>query len=139
MSRANSDEHYIIDLCDKILERKASRGHRFRFLLGYPSLKTGKQSKLPVDGYYDELKLVIEYREWQHEEHRKVDKRITAADIPRYQQRSDYDQLRRDILPQYNIRLIEIDYIAFNVKNKKLVRDKEHDEKILRTKLIDFL
>ena len=48
-SRADSDEYYVIDLCDEVLGRKASRQHRFDFLTG----DTGK--RLPVDAYYEEL------------------------------------------------------------------------------------
>ena len=33
-SRENSDEHYIINLCDDVLGEKASRQHSFDFLRG---------------------------------------------------------------------------------------------------------
>ena len=56
--RGSSDEFYIIDLCDKILHQKASRQHKFDFLVG----DTGH--RLPVDAYYEELKLVVEYQEY---------------------------------------------------------------------------
>ena len=56
------DEDYVIDLCDEVLGLKASRQHRFDFLTG----DTG--CKLPVDAYYEEKKLVVEYHEKQHTE-----------------------------------------------------------------------
>jgi hypothetical protein len=62
-----SDATYVIGLCDRVLNLKAKREHRFDFLLGDPG-KHGRSAHLPVDGYYDELKLVVEYREKQHTE-----------------------------------------------------------------------
>ncbi len=61
------DEHYIINLCDQFLGATALRQHKFDFLRGDPG-KLGKCRRLPVDAYYPELKLVIEYRERQHTE-----------------------------------------------------------------------
>lgn len=48
------DEAYIIDICDRVLDRTASRQHRFTFLLG----DTG--TPLPVDAYYEDPALVVE-------------------------------------------------------------------------------
>jgi len=56
----DKDETYVLNLCDEVLKTKGFRQHRFPFLLG----DTG--TKLPVDMYYPDLKLVIEYREYQH-------------------------------------------------------------------------
>ena len=65
--RAKSDEYYVIGLCDEVLARKASRQHRFPFLVG--DARKGRQPvKLPVDAYYEDLKLVVEYYERQHTE-----------------------------------------------------------------------
>ena len=61
------DETYIVDICDHILGLKASRGHRFDFLRGDPG-KDGIRLPLPVDAYYVELDLVVEYHEHQHYE-----------------------------------------------------------------------
>ena len=138
MSRANADEHYIIDLCDYILKKKGLRQHTFPFLIGDPTPER-KGAKLRVDVYYDELKLVIEYRERQHTESVSFWNKLKPQGYTRDEQRKIYDQRRRDVLPQYNIRLIELDYTDFKIKSKKLVRDKERDEEVLRTKLIDFL
>ena len=132
------DEHYIVDLLDYILKKKGSRQHTFTFLIGDPTPER-KGKKLCVDVYYDELKLVIEYHEKQHTESIPFWNKLTPQGYTRDEQREIYDQRRREVLPQNNIRLIELDYTDFKEKNKKLVRDKEYDEKILRTKLIDFL
>jgi len=126
--RTQSDEHYVIDLCDEVLKQKALRQHRFDFLRG------DSGTKLPVDAYYPELKLVIEYREKQHTEAVAFfDKKQTISGMPRGEQRKHYDELRRVILPQQGIRLIEIEYNELaHSKSKKLVRDREGDIKMIK-------
>lgn len=62
--RKESDEWYVVNLCDEALRKKAERGHRFPFLLGDPGSRG--PAKLPVDAFYPDLNLVIEYRERQH-------------------------------------------------------------------------
>jgi len=91
-SRQNSDEAYVLDLCDEILGQKASRQHKFDFLKG----DSGR--KLPVDGYYEELNLAIEYRERQHSEpvsHFDKPHKMTVSGVHRGEQRKIYDQRRR--------------------------------------------
>src|SRR5690606_3138685 len=63
--RKDSDEHYVIDLCDEILGLKGTRQKRFPFLLGDEG-KNGRRMPLPVDVYYESLNLVIEFNECQH-------------------------------------------------------------------------
>jgi len=93
-----SDESYIIDLCDRVLNLKAKRQHRFDFLRGDPG-KNRRCAKLPVDAYYEELKLVVEYRERQHTESVPLfDKRLTCSGCAREEQRRRYDQ-RRQVQP----------------------------------------
>jgi len=58
--RRTSDEHYVIDLCDEIIGQTAMRQHRFDFLRGDSGVP------LPVDAYYPNINLVIEYHESQH-------------------------------------------------------------------------
>lgn len=81
-SRSNSDESYVIDLCDEILKQMAFRQHRFDFLRG------DSGAKLPVDAYYPSLNLVIEFKERQHTEEVKLfDKRQTVSGVGRGEQR----------------------------------------------------
>ncbi len=129
--RSQSDESYVIDLCDEVLKQKAIRQHRFDFLVG----DTG--TKLPVDAYYQKLNLVIEFREKQHTEEVKFfDKRQTVSGMSRGEQRKHYDKLRRDILPKHGIKLIEFDYSEFEHRsNKKLIRNKIADLKAVTRKL----
>ncbi|MFN8296707.1 MAG: hypothetical protein U0T69_10960 [Chitinophagales bacterium] len=130
-SRSASDESYVIDLCDEVLKLKAVRQHRFEFLKG------DSGTKLPVDAWYSTLNVVIEFRERQHTEEVKFfDKRQTVSGVGRGEQRKLYDQKRRDLLPQYGIKLIELDYSDFeHTRGKKLLRNKTEDLKVIINKL----
>lgn len=130
-SRSQSDESYVIDLCDEVLKLKSFRQHRFYFLKG------DSGTKLPVDAYYPPLNLVVEFKEKQHTEEVKFfDKRQTVSGVGRGEQRKLYDQRRRDLLPHHNIRLIELDYSDFeHTRGKKLVRNREEDLKVIIRKL----
>ena len=125
-----SDEAYVIDLCDEILNLQASRQHKFSFLLGDPD-KRNRRRKLPVDAYYEQLNLVIEYREKQHtEEVKHFDKPdvMTVSGVSRGVQRKIYDQRRREILPKHRIKLVEISYSDFDYNSKKkIIRNKSND------------
>lgn len=125
--RSQSDESYIIDLCDEVLKLKALRQHRFDFLKG------DSGTKLPVDAYYPSLNLVVEFKERQHTEEVKFfNKRQTVSGVGRGEQRKLYDQRRREVLPKQGIKLVELDYSDFeNTRGKKLVRDKENDLKVI--------
>ncbi|MCI9030719.1 MAG: hypothetical protein HFJ90_11060 [Muribaculaceae bacterium] len=135
-SRSNSDEHYVIDLCDEILAQTASRQHRFDFLRG----DSGKT--LPVDAYYSFLKLVIEYHESQHTESTPFfDKKQTVSGVSRGEQRQKYDQLRQEVLPKHGINVVVIPYTAFG-STKKIVRNPQSDKltimRILKENGIDL-
>jgi len=135
VKRSNSDEFYVLDICDKILGIASIRQHRFDFLRG------DSGSKLPVDAYCQEINLVVEFKEKQHTE--KVgffDKRMTVSGIGRGEQRARYDQLRREILPKNGIDLIEFDYSEFeHTRSKKLLRNNESDAKVIFNKLKKYL
>ncbi|MFB6320847.1 hypothetical protein [Saccharicrinis sp. FJH54] len=134
----DSDEKYIIDLCDQALELKASRQHKFDFLKGDPNSQ-GRSVLLPVDAYYEELSLVVEYREKQHTEQVQFfDKpnKMTVSGVNRGEQRKIYDQRRREVLPKNGIQLIEISYDDFNHDGqKRIIRDKKRDLDIIKQKI----
>lgn len=125
--RTKSDESYIIDLCDEVMQVKALRQHRFDFLKG------DSGTRLPVDAYYPSLGIVVEFKEKQHTEEVKFfDKKPTVSGVGRGEQRKIYDQRRRDVLPKYGIQLIEIDYFDFkHTSGKKLIRYREDDLRII--------
>ena len=132
-TRTNSDEYYIIDLCNDILKQKASRQHKFDFLIG----DTGR--KLPVDAYYEKLKLVVEYYEYQHDSPVPLfDKKITVSGVSRDVQHRIYDQRRLDVLPKYGIDIVVLPYSDFGT-TKKLKRNVESDLKIISEKLRKYV
>ena len=126
--RVNSDEYYVIDLCDEVLGQKAVHQYTFDFLRG----DSGR--KLNVDAYYKDLNLVIEYCERQHTEAVAFfdhNERLTVSGVTRGEQRKIYDQRRRELLPQHGIKLIEIHYTDFG-SSKKLKRNPEHDKEVIK-------
>ena len=85
-------------------------GHRFPFLRGDPTVKRPNGVTLPVDAYYPDFKLVLEFREAQHYSDRVPlwDKRITATGQARKEQRRKYDKRREEVLPANGIKLLII-------------------------------
>ncbi len=127
-SRKDSDEHYVLDLCDEVLGLIGKRQHRFDFLLG------DSGTKLPVDSYYPELNLVIEYKEQQHTKPNKhFDKpdKMTVSGVHRGEQRKIYDQRRLDVLPKYGIKVVEIFFSDFeHDKKDKILRNNNDIKKV---------
>lgn len=136
--RSNSDESYVIDLCDEVLGELALRQHTFDFLRGDPSESCPSGKKLPVDAYYPNENIVVEYREKQHTERVAFfDRRATVSGVGRGEQRQIYDQRRRDILPKYGIKLVEISYSSFRYDSKKrIIRNKQQDILIVKRLLL---
>lgn len=127
--RANSDESYVIDLCDEVLGRTALRQHRFPFLTGDSGVR------LPVDAYYPDLNLVVEYHERQHTESVALfDRRITVSGVSRGEQRRIYDERRAEVLPRHGIRLVIISYTDFGI-SKRLRRNRLFDIQVVKALL----
>ncbi|GHU13624.1 hypothetical protein FACS189441_1470 [Betaproteobacteria bacterium] len=140
---ANSkDEHYVLDLCDKVLGLTSSRQHKFDFLLGDPNVN-GVAAKLPVDSFYQDLNLVVEYCERQHSENVKFfDKpnKMTVSGVPRGEQRKIYDERRREVLPKHNVYLVEISFSDFDYNGqKRIIRNPNKDIEIVKLKLKKFI
>lgn len=136
--RADSDESYVIDLCDEVLGERARRQHRFDWLLGDPG-GAGTQVPLPVDAYYPHHRLVVEYRERQHDEpvaHFDKPDVLTVSGVHRGEQRRIYDRRREDVIPSHGIRLVVIrpGDLASN-KRGRLIRDWASDLTSLRIML----
>ena len=134
-ARKDSDEHYVIGLCDNILGITGLRQHRFDFLLGDANPK-GKCAKLPVDVYYPVLNLVLEFQEQQHSKPVKLfDKPdvMTVSGVHRGEQRRIYDHRKVEVLPKHSIQLIVISFETFNCTHQnKIIRNFETD--LLRVK-----
>ena len=110
MGRANSDEFYVLDLCDHALAETGLRQHTFEWLLGDPG-RTGRRARLPVDGYWPRANVVVEYRERQHDQpvaHFDKPDRLTVSGVHRGLQRGLYDARRDELIPAHGIRLVVI-------------------------------
>ena len=130
------DEHYVIDLCDELLGVRASRQHRFEWLVGDAGAD-GRPRQLPVDAYYESLALVIEYREQQHD--RPVaffDKpdRLTVSGVHRGEQRRMYDERRDVLIPQRGLRLwvVTPPDLTCDARGRLTRRDHDRDLESLR-------
>jgi len=132
--RAESDAAYVLDLCDEILEERGSREHSFEWLLGDPS-KNGTLRKLPVDAYYPGHRLVIEYRERQHDEpntHFDKPAVMTVSGVHRGEQRRRYDERRDREIPANGLRLLVIKPDDLDATRRgRLRRVPEHDRHAL--------
>lgn len=135
--RADSDEAYILDLCDELLGWRAQREHRFPFLLGDPG-KSGRRTSLPVDAYYPDLALVIEYQERQHFEavaHFDKPWKLTVSGVHRGEQRRIYDARREEVLPQHGIKLVVLRCDQFERSGAKRLKRTPDDARLIRAAL----
>ena len=132
--RVESDEYYVLDICDEVLQENGIRQYTFPFLYG----DTGKL--LNVDIFYPKRNIVIEYREVQHyKETPFFDKpeKITVSGVPRNIQRKIYDRRREEILPQHGVEVVIIPYYELDSsKGGKLNRNRENDIHVIK-KLLD--
>lgn len=132
MSRAESDEAYVIDLCDEILSERALRQHRFPWLLGDPG-RDGRRRTLPVDAYYPGQGIVVEYRERQHDEPVAFfDRRDTVSGVARGEQRRRYDLRREAEIPRRSLRLVVVRPADLAADRRgRLLRDRVYDRAVL--------
>jgi hypothetical protein len=138
-ARADSDEAYVLDLCDAILGEAASRQHRFDWLVGDPG-RNGLGRALPVDAYYAERRLVVEYRERQHDEpiaHFDKPDVLTVSGVHRGIQRRIYDDRRAVEIPAHGLRLIVVRPSDLAADGRgRLLRIREPDSAALRALLL---
>lgn len=131
----NSDEFYLVNLCDELLEQTASRKHTFDTLVGNLHKRGKGRSKLPLDAYYEDLKLVVEFFR-KDKDFDELDKKEQARMI----QIKRYNELKKKAILKKDLRLIEINYASFECnETNKLIRNTEDDKLILRGVLKDFL
>lgn len=132
--RAESDEHYVLDLCDQIIGAEGSRQHRFEWLLGDQSPSTGRRIALPVDGYWEAERLVVEFAESQHSQptpHFDKPDVPTVSGVHRGVQRALYDDRRRRLIPEHGLRLVIISAADFQLKGKRIDRNRDRDLEIV--------
>jgi hypothetical protein len=134
--RADSDEHYILDLCDEVLGTPGRRQATFDWLRGDPSPKRPRGTSLPVDGYWADLGLVVEFQEEQHSKTVPFfDRRQTVSGIGRGEQRRLYDERKRTMIPERGLRLVVIEKSAFTIRSRRITRDRTRDIAIVREHL----
>lgn len=134
--RADSDEHYVLDLCDELLGVPGIRQARFDWLRGDPSPTRPRGVTLPVDGYWPDLRLVVEFQEEQHSAPSPFfDRRHTVSGMGRGEQRRRYDERKRTLIPEHGLRLVVIEKSAFPLKSWKIDRDHVRDLQVVRQHL----
>lgn len=142
MNRKNSDETYILDLCDELLEDKAMRQHTFDFLVGDFHKDGRTRTEIPLDGYYYSLNLAIDYSEKQDVEETIVDNadKMTISGVTRAEQRKIYNRRKREVLRKKEVNFIELKYKDFVYDEQfKLVRNNDKNLHILKKLLKKFL
>lgn len=141
-ARESTDEFYIIDLCDELLNEPASRKHTFSYLLGDMHKRGKTRTRLPLAAYYENANLVIEFIEKKNKTAAQLEKlqAITASGLTRANQILRYNNRRREVLQKKDINLVEIDYAAFECDaNKNLVRDKNADVNVIKKILKHYI
>jgi hypothetical protein len=133
-----SDEAYVVDLCDVLLGEAGVRQHLFDWLLGDPG-SNGKRRRLRVDAYYPAHQLVIEYQERQHDEpipHFDKPGKLTVSGVHRGIQRGIYDERRASEIPAHGLRLVIVRPadLAANQRGR-LQRHRDNDLTALRALL----
>ncbi len=131
----NSDEYYLLNLCDELLKQKASRKHTFDTLVGNLHKRGKGRTKLPLDAYYEDLKMVIEFFKAS-----KETDGLDEKEQERIAQIKYYDELKKKAVLKKNLRLVKINYALFDCdESNKLIRNTENDTLVLQRVLKDFL
>ncbi|WP_298310068.1 hypothetical protein [uncultured Aquimarina sp.] len=130
----NSDEYYLVNLCDELLRQKASRKHTFDTLVGNLHKRGKGRTKLPLDAYYEDLKLVLEFFRKN-----KATDELDEKEKARRAQIKYYKELKKKAVLTKKLRLIEINYALFENDANKLIRNAENDRLVLKDVLKDFL
>lgn len=109
-TRQDSEEAYVLGLCDEVLGEVGLKQHRFDWLMGDPG-KNGRCRTLPADGYRPGAATVVEYREGQHDrpvKHFDKPDILTVSGVHRGLQRALYDARRDTLIPAHGLRLVVI-------------------------------
>jgi len=129
--RESSDEYYLIGLINELLDTRASHQHTFNFLLG-DYHKNGKtRTELPLDAYYKDQNLVIEFLDKNSSDSVHGGK-MTISGVSRSEQREIYRQRKQSVLKGNDINLIEDN-------EQMLIRDKDKDNAVLNVILKHYI
>jgi hypothetical protein len=137
-STRRADEAYALALCDEVVGQPSQREVRFDWLLGDPG-RNGRRRRLPLDAYWPELALVVEFYEYQHDRATPFfDKpdRLTISGVSRREQRAIYDRRRADLLPAHGLTLVVLRKAELACSSSgRLLRDRDHDFTVVRAAL----
>tara|TARA_B110000211_G_scaffold186053_1_gene211127 strand:+ start:614 stop:1363 length:750 start_codon:yes stop_codon:yes gene_type:complete len=139
-----NDEAYIMNLCDELLSQTSVRQFTFDGLLGDYHKDGESRTTLPLDAYYEEIKLVIELVNKRSPAPKKgmdKGKRRTISGVTRQEQRLKYQGRKQEFLKKEEINLVEFDYDAsFEVdEDLQLIREEEKVKTVLQKLLKAFL
>ena len=139
--RKDRDQDYVLDLCDEILGEVGSREHLFDWLRGDVGTE-GVRRQLPVDAYYPDARVVIEYRERQHSEPVAFfDKpeRMTVSGVYRGEQRKRYDELREREIPAHGLSLIMVSYRDLDTNRQGRLRRSATQDRMVLQRILETL
>jgi hypothetical protein len=134
----NRDAPYVLDLCDALLRVPGAREHRFDWLRGDLSPRTGRSATLPVDSFWADFSLVVEVLESQHfnaTPHFDKPHIETISGVHRGEQRRRYDLRRAEQIPAHGLKLVEIKTTDFNLRGKLIDRHPDTDIEVVRRHL----
>jgi hypothetical protein len=135
MGRDDSDEAYVVGLCNQVLAETALTQHKFDWLLGDPGT-SGRRVKLPVDAFWPGHHLVVEYREIQHDQpvpHFDKPHQLTVSGVHRGEQRAMYDARRDSQIPARGLRFVVIRPADLDADNRgRLQRNPNTDLEAIR-------
>jgi hypothetical protein len=104
----------------------------FDWLRGDPSAARPLGTRLPVDCYWPDLELVVEFQEQHTRPSPFFDRRHTGSGVGRGEQRRIYDERKRLLIPTHGLHLVLIEKSAFVVESKRIVRDPARDIVVVR-------
>lgn len=136
--RTDSDEKYVLDVVEGLLEEACQRQKRFDDLVGDTDLR-GRRRKLPVDAYFPSRKLIVEYRERQHYQPVPfMDRRMTVSGVTRGEQRQIYDARKEQWAEEHGLAFLVIPYTALShASNGRLDRNTKADTAAILSLLKD--
>ena len=89
-----------------------------------------------MDGYWPDLRLVVEFQEEQHSAPSPFfDRWQTVSGVGRGEQRRRYDERKRILIPQHGLRLVVIEKSEFVLRSRKIDRDHARDLQVVRQHL----
>ena len=141
--RANSDEKYLVDMINSLLGKKGSEKQTFDYLLGDLHQDGETRTELPVDLYFWELKLAIEFVNHPKTREQLIpekQKKMTVSGVTRAEQRVKYFDRKKKVLTKKGMDFVEIPMAGFECdEHLKLLRNTENDERVLRGLLGHYL